>query len=77
MFVKLEEIFSKSTSDQNLDLQMEALRLATPMIGNQIAQLSYELFRTVMASGVVGDRKWEAARLTMNGVQLGQVPPLG
>jgi hypothetical protein len=67
MFAKLGEIFSQSTSDQNLDLQMEALRSVTPMIGNQIAQLSYELFHTIMASSVVGDRKWEAARLTMNG----------
>jgi hypothetical protein len=37
------------------------------MIGNQIAQLSYELFHTIMASGVAGDKKCEAARPTMNG----------
>jgi hypothetical protein len=68
MFVKLGEIFSKSTSDHNLDLRMEALCLVTPIIGNRIAQLSYELFHTIMASSVVGDKKWEAARLTTNGV---------
>jgi hypothetical protein len=67
MFVKLGEILSKPTSDQNLYLPMEALRLVTSMIGNQIAQLSYELFHTIMASGVAGDKTWEAARLTVNG----------
>lgn len=67
MFVKLGETFSKHTEGQNLDAQMEALRLVTPMIGNQIAQLSYELFHTIMASSIPEDLKWEAARLTMNG----------
>ena len=67
MFVKLGEIFSKYTTDQDPDFQMEALRLVTPMIGNQIAQLSYELFHTIMASTIPEDKKWEAARLTMNG----------
>ena len=67
MFARLGETFSKHTADQNLDPQMEALRLVTPMIGNQIAQLSYELFHAIMASSVPEDTKWEAARLTMNG----------
>jgi hypothetical protein len=45
---------------------MEALRLITPTICDQIADLSYELFHTIMASSIVGDKKWDAARLTMN-----------
>ena len=47
---------------------MEALCLVPPVIGNQLAQLSYELFHAIMASSVAGDKKWEVARLTMNGV---------
>jgi Na+-driven multidrug efflux pump len=78
MFVGLGKIFSKSTSDQNLDLPMEALRLVTPMIGNQITQLSYELFHTIMASGRCGGQ--EVGSGSFDGerrVQLGQVSPLG
>jgi hypothetical protein len=48
------------------ELPLRALKLVTRLSTTAVATKSYELFRTIMRSGVAQEKKMEAARLTLH-----------
>ena len=72
IFEKLSKTFKDpSATTDEIDRALEAMALIAPLSENEIAQMSYQLFHTVMQAPITlaytQEKKWDASRLTMHG----------